>query len=207
MRKCGSLFVDNMNTPSTKMIGCAALVGVAITTLLLIVALVSSFNSYSRLEVQAKALQTDNTNVLDNTRKAIRDAAAISDKEVEALVDIIVGNSQARGSTTAGNGAAVTVGVVHEAVPAVTEVKTLNKLMNIVVAGRKDWQNAQTRLIEVKRQGDAAIATFPGNLVLGVFGKKPIEIVIVTSSETKGNFQTGEDNSQWIEKKSTPAEK
>ena len=159
---------------------------------------IGSFNSYTKLENLAKATQEDNKNVLDNTRKAIREAAAVSDKEVEALTNIITGYAQARGGNTAGDGQLVTVGMVREAVPTITEVKTLANLQNILVAGRKDWQFSQTRLLEIKRQGDDMITQFPSGMILKMFGKQEIQVVIVTSAETKENFRTGEDNSSWI---------
>ena len=175
--------------------------------LVLVISLVGTFNAYTSLEVNAKNLITDNKNVLDNTRKSIREAGAISDKEVEALVGIISGYADKRGANTAGEGAVVTVGMVREAVPSVTKIETLNRLMNIVVAGRKDWQSAQTRLISVKTEADRMISQIPGNIILPMFGKRPIEIVIVTSTETESNFATGKDDGQWIESKPKPAEK
>jgi hypothetical protein len=171
----------------------------AVIVLLLLFTVIGTVNSYSRVEVKAAAVQQDNKNVLDNTRKAIREAAAVSDKEVEALVSIITGYAEARGSNPdGGDNNAISMGMVTEAVPSITEVATLGRLQNIVVAGRKDWQAAQTRLIEIKRQGDEMIAVFPSNVVLGIFGKKPIEIQVVTSSETEKNFSTGEDETNWI---------
>jgi hypothetical protein len=67
------------------------------------------------------------------------------------------------------------------------------------VASRKDWQFSQTRLLEIKRQADDMFTTFPSGFILKLLGKKEIEVVIVTSSETKENFVTGEDNANWIE--------
>lgn len=181
----------------------ASLGGLAAVLVFLLVALLGTFNEYARIEVRAKALQTDNQNVLENTRKAIREAAAVSDKEVDGLIAIITGYAEARGpNPDGGDGNIVSIGMVREAVPAVTEIKTLTRLQNIVVAGRKDWQAAQTRLIEEKRRGDEMLATIPSGAVLRMFGKKEIEIQIITSSETKENFRTGEDNSQWIGGKS-----
>jgi hypothetical protein len=94
---------------------------------------IGSMNSYTRLENLAKATQVDNSNVLDNTRKSIREAAGVSDKEVEALTNIITGYAEARGGNTAGEGQMVTVGMVQEAVPGITEIKTLANLQNIVL--------------------------------------------------------------------------
>lgn len=187
-------------------IGCAAVAAVAGICVLVLAILVGTYNGYSKLEVKASAIQVDNTNVLDNTRKAVRDAAAIADSEVNALLKLVVGNAEARGKNSSGGGA-ISVTAVREAVPSIAEIKTLNKLMNIVVASRKDWQNSQTRLIETKRIADEALSTFPGAFLLPIMGKKPIEIIVVTSSETKSNFDSGEDNSSWIKPTPTTSEK
>lgn len=183
-----------------------AIVGVIVVAVIgCIFAFIGTVNSYSRVEVKAKAAQLDNTNVLDNTRKAIREAAAVSSTEVEALERIIVGYADARGSNEGGgDNNVVSIGMVREAVPSITSIETLAKLQNIVVAGRKDWQAAQTRLIEIQRQGNEMLAVFPSNVILGFMGKQPVEITVVTSSETEDNFKTGKDDSQWIE---TPGKK
>jgi hypothetical protein len=173
--------------------------GIILLGVILLVSVLGSFNSYTRFENLAKAAQTDNKNILDNTRKSIREAANVSDKEVEALTNIITGYADARGGNTAGEGQLVTVGMVTEAVPSIQGIETLKNLQNIVVAGRKDWQMAQTRLVDIKRQADNMLGTVPSGLILKMFGKKEIEIIIVTSKETEGNFATGEDNSNWVE--------
>ena len=166
--------------------------------LITIGSIISAVNGYSRLEVKAKAKETDNRNVLDNTRKKVREAGAVSQQEVDALVKIVTGYADARGKNTAGNGALVTVGSVHEAVPGITDIKTLRNLQNIVVASRQDWQNAQTGLIEVKRQADEKLAVWPSSMILSMLGKQPIEIKVIASEETEGNFASGKDDSSWV---------
>jgi hypothetical protein len=183
----------------TKITALSIIAGLLIMAFTTAFTIVGTLNSYSRLENLAKAVQVDNGNVLDNTRKSIREAGGVSDREVEALAQIITGYAESRGANNPGDGAAVTVGMVREAVPGVTEIKTLNNLQNIIVSGRKDWQHSQTRLLDIKRQADDMIATFPSGMILRSFGKNEIEVVTVTSSETKENFRTGEDNSNWIE--------
>lgn len=165
---------------------------------LFVVAIVGSLNSYSRIEVKAKALVTDNKNVLDNSRKRIQESAAVSKQEVDALLSIITGYAEKRGTNSAGNGALVTAAAIHEAVPGVTEVKTLQNLQNLLNGARLNWQSAQTRLVETKREGDEMLAVFPSSFVLPLFGKKPIDIVIVTSEATEENFRTGKDESSWV---------
>lgn len=184
---------------SKTLITLTTLGGITLLGIIFAFSMIGSFNSYTRLENRAKATQVDNQNVLDNTRKAIREAATVSDKEVEALTNIITGYADARGDNTAGDGALVTFGMVTEAVPSIQRIETLKNLQNIVVAGRKDWQFSQTRLLDIKRQADDMYNTFPSGLILKMLGKQEIEVVIVTSSETKENFRTGEDNSNWVE--------
>jgi hypothetical protein len=172
--------------------------GVLILGVIFLISGIGMYNDYTRIENLAKAAQVDNQNVLDNTRKMIREAANVSDKEIEALQKIIVGYADARGGNTAGSGQMVTVGMVREAVPTITSVETLKQLNNILVSGRKDWMAAQTRLLEIKRQADDAYNSFPSGFILKMFGKQEVKVTIVTSAETKENFETGEDNSTWV---------
>jgi len=179
-------------------IAMAVAAAVVITLLIFTFATIGNYNDYTRIENLAKAAQKNNENVLDNTRKSIREAANISDKEVEALTNIITGYAEARGGNTAGSGQLVTVGMVTEAVPGISGVKTLQNLQNILVAGRTDWKNAQKDLLEIKRQADNLIQVFPVGTILKMLGKKEIEVVIVTSKETSQNFESGEDNTEWV---------
>ena len=167
--------------------------------LILFFSAIGDYNTFSKLENKIEAVQKDNENILDNTRKAIRETAKVSDKEIEALENIIVGNSQARGQNTAGEGQAVTMNWVQEAVPSIQNIQTLKNLQNIIIAGRKDWQNAQTRLLDLKRESDNMLDVFPSGNILRIMGKKPVDIIVVTSSETENNFKNGKDDSSWIE--------
>lgn len=184
---------------NTKHIALAVAAVIVVIILMIVFALIGTVNDFSRIETRATAIQTDNRNVLDNTRKAIREAASVSSQEVEALERIIVGYADARGPNEGGgDNNVVSIGMVREAVPSITSIDTLKRLQNIVVAGRREWQAAQTKLIDVKRQGDEMLAVFPSGPVLRFFGKGPIEIQIVTSTETESNFATGKDEGQWI---------
>lgn len=200
-----------MNLTFIKSKGCLGAIAIAVLALLALLifvgTLIGTFNSYSRKESEVTARQTDNTNVLDNQRKKIRDAAGVSQQEVDALIAIIKGNSEARGKNSAGSGALVTVGSVQEAVPSITSIETLKTLQNIVVSGRQSWQEAQTRLIASQQDANNMINTFPGNIVLPLMGKHPIKITVVTSSETEENFQTGKDDSSWVPAKPAPTAK
>lgn len=190
----------NSNPVGTFLKGHLALViilAVLVFGLVAVSTFIGASNRYNALVVRADAKQTDNTNVFDNFRKKVRDISGIGDKEIAALEGIITGNAEAR----KGNGGGSMFTMVTESVPHITEIKTLNRLVDIVASSRADWANAQTELIEIKRQGDHMMSQFPDSLVLSILGKQPIKITVVTSAETKENFRTGEDNESWI----TPA--
>jgi hypothetical protein len=188
---------NNSNPVGAFLKGHLALVVISAVFLLglvLVATFIGASNRYNALVVRAEAKQTDNTNVFDNFRKKVRDISGVGDKEIAALESIITGNAEAR----SGNGGGSMFTMVTESVPQITEIKTLNRLVDIVAASRADWANAQTELIEIKRQGDHMMSQFPDSLVLSILGKQPITIVVVTSAETKENFRTGEDNESWI---------
>lgn len=185
-------------TTSTKItLGCLAaalfLAFIAVSTV------ISTNNRFVRLEAADSALYLDSQNVLDNTRKKVREAAAVSSKEVEALTAIIVGNSEARGPGPSGGGGIVSIAAVQEAVPSIQSIDTLKRLQNIVVAARSEWQTAQTKRIENKRHADTMLKEFPSGVILAVLGKSAFEVNLVTSTETQTNFATGVDNGSWIE--------
>jgi hypothetical protein len=168
--------------------------------LLIAFAVLGTVNKYSRLEVRAGAEETNNKNILDNTRKMIREAGVVAKEEVAALEKLIVGYAKARGQNGGGgDNNVVSIGMVQEAVPSITSVDTIKRLSNIASAGRIDWQNAQSKLIEIKRQGDDMLKQQPSGFILSLFGKKEIKVTIITSDETEENFATGKDNSKWLE--------
>lgn len=156
-------------------------------------------NNFNKIEVSADAIQKNNENILDNTRKQVREAGVVADKEVEALTNIITGYAGERGSgPDGGNNNMISIAAVNEAVPSITDVKTLQNLQNIVVAARNKWEAAQTRLIEKQRQGNEMLVTIPSSLILSLVGKEQFQITIVTSSETQENFASGTDDSSFL---------
>lgn len=165
-------------------IGAALLVAVIIIGLMY----VTISNKEIRLRNQIKAKQTDNTSELDNVQKKISQVVQVSDLQMTALKDIIVGNAQARAQ-----GAGSLATLVKEAVPNLDATSsTFNNIINIITGSRDAWTMRQKELLDLKREHDNLIDTFPSSLVVGGRGK--IDVVIVTSGRVKENFRTGEDN-------------
>lgn len=181
-------------------------IGLAVFGGLLLVVLliygVSVSNGEARLRNQLKAKQTDNNSEYDNLWKKISQSAQVTDAQKQALVDIIVGNSKAR----AGQGGGSLATMVHEAVPNV-DTKTFENLQNIITGSRDSWTFRQKELLDLKREHDNMLSTFPSSMILGFLGREPIDVTIVTSGRTKDAFKTGADDDVDVFNKPKPVEK
>lgn len=169
-----------------KILGIIGAVGLA-AVIIVGLMYVTYSNKEVRLRNQMKAKQTDNTSQLDNVQKKISQIVQVSDMQMQALKDIIVGNAEAR---KGGSGSLATL--VREAVPQVNNNETFNNIINIITGSRDAWTMRQTELLDLKREHDNLIDTLPSSFFVGGRGK--IDVVIVTSGRVKENFRTGEDN-------------
>lgn len=143
-------------------------------------------NAEVRLRNQITAKQRDNQSELDNVQKKISQTVQVTDMQMAALKDIIVGNAEAR---KGGSGSLATF--VKEAVPNV-DTTTFNNLQNIIAGSRDAFTMRQKELLDLNREHDNLIDTFPSSFIVGSRGK--IDVVIVTSGRAKDSFKTGEDN-------------
>lgn len=158
----------------------------AILALIIGLMYVSYSNQEHRLRNQITAKQRDNQSELDNVQKKIAQTVQVSDIQMQALKDIIIGNAEAR-STDGGSLATF----VTEAVPNL-DTTTFNNLQNIIVGSRDAFTMRQKELLDLKREHDNLIDVLPSSIFVGGRGK--IDVVIVTSGRVKENFRTGEDN-------------
>jgi hypothetical protein len=147
----------------------------------------------SNAEVQQRNLvtakQTSNKNWLDECNKTIDQTAQVTDAQRQALMDIIVGNANARAQQGKGTLAAM----VTEAVPNVsTEVFT--NLMNVIQSKREGFKRVQDELIDLNRVHDNQLELFPSSIVCSLLGRHKIDITVVTSSRTEKAFATGKDD-------------
>lgn len=82
---------------------------------------------------------------------------------------------------------------VQESCPSV-DTTTFNNLQNIITGSRDAFTMRQTELLDLKREHDKLLRTIPSNIVLAMFNRKPINVMIVTSSRTEETFNTGKDD-------------
>jgi hypothetical protein len=154
---------------------------------------ISLSNKEQSLRNLVVAKQVDNTNEFDKMKKTLTQICQLTDAQTQMLVDVIVGNADARSKAMVGGGAIFSMKTVQEAIPNV-DTSIITKIYNQVVASREAWSMRQKELIDLNRAHTDVVTLFPGSIVCMILGRKEIEIIVVTSSETKEAFRTGVDD-------------
>jgi hypothetical protein len=169
--------------------------------LMMIGVVVGTLNSEADLRVQIEAKQLDNKNEYDAMWKKISQVAEVTQAQKDALLEIFKGYAEARTGT--GNNGAV-MKWIQEAIPNV-DTSTFNNLQNIIVTSRDRWTARQKELIDYSREHNRFFERIPSCWVMSIFGRKKVEIKIVTSSRTNTSFETGvDDDVSVLPKKTAP---
>ena len=174
-----------------------AIAGVAaFIVIMLIGSCIYLSNREVTLRTTIEAKQKDNNSEFDNMFKKISQVAQVSEKQLAALKDIFV--SYAEGRSPKSDKQLMTW--VTESVPHV-DTSTMNNLQNIITGSRDSWTMRQKELVDLSREHTTLLRLFPGSMLFGILGRKPIDITIVTSSRTKEAFATGKDDDTDVFKK------
>lgn len=149
---------------------------------------------YSNKEVSLRkslqAQQKNNENVYDRVWKVISQQAQVADKYADQFRDIYTGIMTNRYK----DGEARLAKFVQESSPAYTP-DLMKTLMTTIEASRRDFERAQSLLIDKKREHDLVLETYPAAFYTSMLlGRKPLDITIVTSERTDVSFKTGKDN-------------
>lgn len=169
-----------------------ALVGLVGAGLLAILIIVGMYFSYSNTEVRLRntivAKQKDNQNEMDAMWKNISQTAQVAEKERSSLMEIFTGYAQAR---QGGGESKAIFNWVKEKCPKVSP-QLFSQLMNIITSQRDGFKFRQKELLDLKREHDNLMDTYPSRFFVGGRGK--IEVVIVTSTRTDNAFKSGKDD-------------
>lgn len=164
------------------------------TIVLVFAIIIGSIIGLSNTEVELRTLieakQKDNSSEFNNMFTKISQVAQVSSKQMESLKDIFTSYADARSNEGQGK----MMSWIQEAIPNV-DTATFNNLQNIITSSRDAWTMRQKELIDLSREHTVMLRRFPAGWILSTFmGRKPIEIVIVTSSRTEEAFKTGKDD-------------
>lgn len=136
------------------------------------------------------AQQQKNEVVYDRVWKTISQQAQISSEYADQFRAIYVEIMDQRYSDGQGRLA----NFVQENSP-VYSPQLMQTLMTTVEANRRDFEREQNALVDIKREHDLILQRMPAALYTSMlFGRRPIDISIVTSGRTEEAFETGQDN-------------
>ena len=152
---------------------------------------IGTFNREVSLRTTIEQKQVDNRSEFDNFWKKISQVAQVTDAQKNAIKEILVGYADARSQGRDGNGSFINA--LKESCPNL-DLTTFNNLQNIIVGSRDGFTMRQKELLDLKREHDKLLRTFPSNIILSMFGRKPIDVMIVTSTKTEKTFETGKDD-------------
>jgi hypothetical protein len=150
--------------------------------------LVSLSNQEVRLRNQFKAQQKTNEASFDKMWKVVQQQSGVATTERETFKKAY---SEIMSSTK---------GVVGEGKLAsfFTQAKIdinsdlFAKLMNSIESQRESFHQDQKTLLQIKKQHDDVLQTFPGSLILA--GRPELEVVVITSEKTEEVFSKGKED-------------
>ncbi len=167
-----------------------SIVGVICATLLFVtMAGCGALNGEATIRTAMEAKQKANTTDFDTMKKVISGIAEVGTFELDKLQEIFVEHAKAR----RGEGKAAIMSWVQESVPNIS-TQTMTKLVNVIESQRVAFSQRQKELIDLQREQHLMFNKIPGGWFLSAVGRTKMEIQIVTSSETKEAFATGEEN-------------
>jgi len=161
---------------------------------------ITTMNTDARLVNQFKAKQTENQVVYDKFWKTLQQKAGIAQLGADQQTDFFNKIMSARYEDKDN----VLVNMITEQNPTF-DMSLMKDLSLSVEALRAEFATHQTRLIDLKREHDNLRTLFPSSIVLAILGVKELEMDLVTSTRTKGAFETGKDDDVQLFEKKTEA--
>jgi len=150
---------------------------------------VGMYNDAAKLKNQYDAKLMANHAELDNVKKKIGQVAEVTDEQMKSLERLFTGYATARTSKSENQ----LMTWIKETVPNVDQ-KTFLNLQNIITSSRDAWTMRQTELVDVAREYNQRLVTFPSNFILKFLGFEKIVPNVVTSTSTEKAFETGKDD-------------
>ena len=152
-----------------------------------------TYNNYGAdMDAQLKAEWTNNQQILSSYTLKLREAAHVPDKYQAALKDIVTATFQGRYGD---NGSQATMQWIKEN-NLQFDASMYKQLQQIIESGRNEFKNSQTKLIDLKRQYEAAQNHVWSGIWLKQTGypKVPLSTyTIIVESSTVEKFKTGVD--------------
>ena len=153
---------------------------------------ISATNNGAKEDAQLKAQYQNMENVLSGYSLKVTEAAQLPAMYTKGLEDVAKAAIQGRYGA---NGSQATMQWIKEQNPTV-DPKLYLKIEQIIEGGRDNFQNEQTRFLDMKRSYETDLNSFPSGFFyrLAGFPKIPLDSYKLISSEhAEETFKTGTD--------------
>lgn len=170
-----------------KILGFAAVGVVLAVVAVYFIMQVTTQNSEVRLRNRADAQLEKNKTTQDTCWKIISGKASVAEKHKDGFKDVYVAMMGARGLDKGGT----FMKWVQESNPNFDS--SLYKSLSSAIEGQRTlFKRDQQMLIDIKREHDNLLETWPSSMFVG--DREPLAIVVVTSTKTQEVFNTGLDD-------------
>lgn len=146
-------------------------------------------NAEIALKQRIEAQQTANKAEFDNMKKKILQNNQVSDKYKQGLIDVLTAYTEGRKV----DGEQLMMKWSNEAVP-VLSPELYKQLSNIIVSSRDKFTIQQKQLLDLQREYNTLISTFPNSIIFTLTGIDKIEVIVITSTDADKAFETGKDD-------------
>lgn len=155
---------------------------------------VSAHNSAVRMEKSIEAAWENNENILAQYGQKIAEAAQIPSMQKEDLTALFTGSIEARYGE---GGSKAAFQWLQEQNPNLDQ-STYKKIQTMIEAGRNKFENAQTALIDRKREYSTALGLFWKGLWMRIAGFPKIDLAdyeAITTTRASDTFESGVESS------------
>ena len=176
--------------------GMIALIVIGVLAVGFVIAYVSANNSANRMEQGIKASHEQGKNVLGQYAPRLREALGVTKIQAAAVADVI---TKANESRYGKEGSGATMQWIQEQNPNLDQ-SNYGRVINLIEAGRNDFQRAQTDKIDRIRAYDTALGNMPGSFFYRLAGYPTPAYVsanygkLVISGHADEAFTTGRDD-------------
>lgn len=182
------------NSNKTLLVALFGVIGVMVLIGLVIAgSAIGAYNSGNRFEQRIIAVYNNNQNILSNYTQKVQEAAQVTDMQRDDVAKVINGALAGRYGK---DGAKAVFQAIHEQNPTIDST-VYKKLQEIIQAGRDEFQNNQTTLIDVKRSYQTALGSFPGGFFMHMVGYPKInldEYKVLVDGGVADQFKTGKSH-------------
>lgn len=179
--------------------GSAAIIAlVAVIVLIVVIALafgfsyVGAINYGASVEAQLKATKENNENILAQYGQKLTESVQVPEMARDDLVKTLQAAIQGRYGA---DGAKAAVLMVKEQNLG-TDPQLYRKIQQLIEAGRDEFKQSQTKMVDVKRNYETSLNQFPRGTFLRMAGYPKLDLAefkIVTTDYASEAFRTGKE--------------